>query len=146
MEKNVEKILKISEKHFEKFEKQNQDSNNFYSKCDNDKLLNKTDQIFEKNDQIFDKLEKHEIKSQNDFNKFSADQIKFLTNYESLNDQFFNFTLLVDELMEKEEQLKLMNIYLDQCDTKLKEKLTNDKLKKQTTEHFKSFNEETENL
>ncbi|KAG5680454.1 hypothetical protein PVAND_009962 [Polypedilum vanderplanki] len=79
MEKNIEKILKISEKAFEKFEKQNSDLANIHK--------------------IIEKLEKHEIKSQNDF-------IKLSTNYESLNYQFSNFTLLVHQLMETIESRK----------------------------------------
>ncbi|KAG5679655.1 hypothetical protein PVAND_009210 [Polypedilum vanderplanki] len=59
MEKNIEKILKISEKYFEIFESQSSDLTNFYSKCNNDKLL-------EKSDKIIEKLENCESLSQND--------------------------------------------------------------------------------
>ncbi|KAG5679612.1 hypothetical protein PVAND_009172 [Polypedilum vanderplanki] len=100
LEKNVEKILKISEK-------QNLNLTNFYLKCNNDKVI--------------EKLDKQDDKLQNGFKKLSTDQTKILANYEAFYNEFSIFT---EELIKKEKELKVMNHSLEQCDAKLKEKLT----------------------
>ncbi|KAG5680510.1 hypothetical protein PVAND_010017 [Polypedilum vanderplanki] len=140
MEKNVEKILEISEKLFEKLEKQEIKSQNDFIKLSADQT-----KLLEKNDQIFETILKHENEFQDNCKKFSVDQGKLSTNYESLNNQFSNFTLLVDELMKKEDQLKVANINLDQCDAKIRKKSANDELEKQIDEFFKKFNDKTKN-
>ncbi|KAG5680474.1 hypothetical protein PVAND_009982 [Polypedilum vanderplanki] len=111
----------------------------------NEEMKQNIEKILKFSEKLFDKLEKHEIKSQNDFIKLSAEQSKLSTNYESLNDQFSNFTLLAVELMEKEEELKVANIKLDQCDAKIREKSANDELEKQIDEFSKKFNDNTKN-
>ncbi|KAG5679646.1 hypothetical protein PVAND_009203 [Polypedilum vanderplanki] len=143
------KVFEVKNEEIEKIveqtlENQNSEMTNQFSKCNNDKLLEKIDLIFEK-------LEKQEIKALNDFNKLSADQTKMLSFFETFKSQFSNFNLMAEELLNIEERLKVTKFDLEQfsilngtivnCQSRIGNEVSSSLSSKTTDLHFQQEND-----